>query len=103
MKGSGLFTLTNRTNVPFAVEVEFNCNVTSGTVGAVELAIEINGEAVGGTQMDYTISVADLYQSVGASALVPVPAGSSLTASVGNQSTVAVSVKDANIIIKKLS
>jgi hypothetical protein len=29
VKGSGLFTITNRTNLPMAVEVEFNCNVTA--------------------------------------------------------------------------
>ena len=103
VKGSGLFTITNRTNLPMAVEVEFNCNVTAAAAGATALVIELNGEAIGGTEMDYTVVTANTYQNVGASTLIPVPAGSSLTVSIGNISAGAVLVKDANIIIKKLA
>lgn len=103
VKGSGLFTITNRTNLPMAVEVEFNCNVTAAAAGATALVIELNGEAIGGTEMDYTVVTANTYQNVGASTLIPVPAGSSLTVSIGNISAGAVLVKDANVIIKKLA
>lgn len=103
VKGSGLFTITNRTNLPMAVEVEFNGNVTAEAAGATALVIELNGEAIGGTEMDYTVVTANTYQNVGASTLIPVPAGSSLTVSIGNISAGAVLVKDANIIIKKLA
>lgn len=103
VKGSGLFTITNRTNLPMAVEVEFNSNVTAAAAGATALVIELNGEAIGGTEMDYTVVTANTYQNVGASTLIPVPAGSSLTVSIGNISAGAVLVKDANIIIKKLA
>ncbi len=103
VKGSGLFTITNRTNLPMAVEVEFNGNVTAAAAGATALVIELNGEAIGGTEMDYTVVTANTYQNVGASTLIPVPAGSSLTVSIGNISAGAVLVKDANIIIKKLA
>lgn len=103
VKGSGLFTITNRTNLPMAVEVEFNGNVTAAAAGATALVIELNGEAIGGTEMDYTVVTANTYQNVGASTLIPVPAGSSLTLSIGNISAGAVLVKDANIIIKKLA
>ena len=103
VKGSGLFTITNRTNLPMAVEVEFNGNVTAAAAGATALVIELNGEAIGGTEMDYTVATANAYQNVGASTLIPVPAGSSLTVSIGNISAGAVLVKDANIIIKKLA
>ena len=103
IKGSGLFTITNRTNLPMAVEVEFNCNVTAAAAGATALVIELNGEAIGGTEMDYTVVTANTYQNVGASTLIPVPAGSSLTVSIGNISAGAVLVKDANVIIKKLA
>ena len=67
------------------------------------MAIKINGEAVGGTEMDYTVATANVYQNVSASTIIPVPAGTSLTVSVGNVSAGAVLVKDANIIIKKLA
>ena len=103
VKGSGLFTITNRTNLPMAVEVEFNCNVTAAAAGATALVIELNGEAIGGTEMDYTVVTANTYQNVGASTLIPVPAGSSLTVSIGNISAGTVLVKDANVIIKKLA
>lgn len=103
VKGSGLFTITNRINLPMAVEVEFNGNVTAAAAGATALVIELNGEAIGGTEMDYTVVTANTYQNVGASTLIPVPAGSSLTVSIGNISAGAVLVKDANVIIKKLA
>jgi hypothetical protein len=103
VKGSGLFTITNRTNLPMAVEVDFNGNVTAAAAGATALVIELNGEAIGGTEMDYTVVTANTYQNVGASTLIPVPAGSSLTVSIGNISAGEVLVKDANIIIKKLA
>lgn len=103
VNGSGLFTITNRTNLPMAVEVEFNGNVTAAAAGATALVIELNGEAIGGTEMDYTVATANTYQNVGAFTLIPVPAGSSLAVSIGNISAGAVLVKDANIIIKKLA
>lgn len=103
IEGSGLFTITNRSNQPIAVELQFNANVTASAAGATALAIKLNGENIGGTEMDYTVVTADVYQNVSADTLIPVPAGTSLTVSVGNISAGAVLVKDANLIIKKLS
>ena len=103
IEGSGLFTITNRGNQPMAVELQFNANVTASAAGAIALAIKLNGENIGGTEMDYTVATADVYQNVSADTLIPVPAGTSLTVSVGNISAGAVLVKDANLIIKKLS
>lgn len=103
IEGSGLFTITNRSNQPMAVELQFNANVTASAAGAIALAIKLNGENIGGTEMDYTVVTADVYQNVSADTLIPVPAGTSLTVSVGNISAGAVLVKDANLIIKKLS
>lgn len=101
--GSGLFEVTNRGNLPMAVEVEFNANVSAAAAGATALTIELNGEAIGGTEMDYTVATAEVYQNVKASTLIAIPAGSSFTVSVGNISATSVLVKDANIIIKKLA
>lgn len=103
IEGSGLFTITNRNNQPMAVELQFNANVTASAAGATALALKLNGENIGGTEMDYTVVTADVYQNVSADTLIPVPAGTSLTVSVGNISAGAVLVKDANLIIKKLS
>ena len=103
IEGSGLFTITNRGNQPMAVELQFNANVTASAAGATALALKLNGENIGGTEMDYTVVTADVYQNVSADTFIPVPAGTSLTVSVGNISAGAVLVKDANLIIKKLS
>lgn len=102
-EGSGLFTITNRGNQPMAVELQFNANVTAAAAGATALVLKLNGEAIGGTEMDYTVVTADVYQNVSADTLIPVPAGTSLTVSIGNISTGAVLVKDANLIIKKVA
>ena len=103
IEGSGLFTITNRGNQPMAIELQFNANVTAEAAGATALVLKLNGEAIGGTEMEYTVVTAEVYQNVSADTLVPVPAGTSLTVSVGNISAGAVLVKDANLIIKKIS
>lgn len=98
--GSGLVTLSR----PGIYEVSFNGNVTSATAGAAALAIRVNGEAVGGTEMDYTVATADVYQNVSASTLIRVPcAGGSKTVSVANVSALSTLVKDASIIVKRLA
>lgn len=103
IEGSGLFTITNRGNQPMAVELQFNANITAESAGATALTLKLNGEAIGGTEMDYTVATANVYQNVSADTLIPVPAGTSLTVSVGNISAGAVLVKDANLIIKKVA
>lgn len=103
VEGSGLFTITNRSNQPMAVELQFNANVTAAAAGATALVLKLNGEAIGGTEMDYTVVTAEVYQNVSADTLIPVPAGTSLTVSAGNISAGAVLVKDANFIIKKVA
>lgn len=103
VKGSGLFTIVNRTNQPMAIEMLYNCNITASAAGEVALVLEINGEAIGGTEMDTAVATAGTYQNIGANTLIPVPAGSSLIVSVGNISAGAVLVKDANLIIQKVS
>ena len=103
IEGSGLFTISNRGNQPMAVELQFNANVTAAAAGATALVLKLNGENIGGTEMDYTVVTADVYQNVSAVTLIPVPAGMSLTVSAGNISAGAVTVKDANLIIKKVA
>ena len=103
IEGSGLFTITNRGNQPMAVELQFNANITAAAAGTTALVLKLNGESIGGTEMDYTVVTADAYQNVSADTLIPVPAGTSLTISAGNISAGAVTVKDANLIIKKVA
>lgn len=101
--GSGQFTLVNSTCNCAIFEVQFNANITAGTTGALSFVIQTNGEAVGGTQMDYTVATANTYGNVSASTLIKVPAGSSVIVSVKNISLIPALVKDTNIIIKKVA
>lgn len=101
--GSGQFILINNGCGCGVFEIQFNTNLTSDTVGALALVIQANGEAIGGTEMDYTPAASNVYASVSASTLVKVPAGGSVTITVKNISASSVLTKDANIIIQKVS
>lgn len=101
--GSGQFTLTNTGCGCAVFEVLYNMNLTSATTGALPFVIQSNGEAIGGTNMDYNVATANVYQNVSASTLVKVPAGASVTITVNNISANTASVKDANIIIQKVA
>ena len=100
--GSGQFVLVNNSCGCDVFEIQFNTNLTSATVGSLALVLQANGEAIGGTEMDYTPASANVYESVSASTLVKVPRGASLTITVKNISASSVLVKDANIIIQKI-
>lgn len=100
--GSGQFTLVNNGCGCDVFEIQFNTNLTSATVGPLALVIQANGEAIGGTEMDYTPAAANVYESVSASTLVKVAQGASVTITVKNISASNVLVKDANIIVKKI-
>lgn len=97
--GSGLFTISKQG----IYEVEYNANITSTTAGAISLVLELNGEAIGGTNAIYNVTTADDVGHVSASTLVCVPCGCCVTISLGNNSANAISVQDANIIIKKIA
>lgn len=101
--GSGQFILTNNRCDCAVFEILFNTNVTSATTGALPFVIQSNGEAIGGTEMDYTVATANTYGNVSASTLVKVPARASITITVKNISSLIALVKDANIIIKKIA
>ena len=96
--GSGLFTLTK----PGVYRVDVAANVSLAAAGNVALAIQANGETVGGTQMLTTVTTADDYQTVGNFAIIEVACGSSKTVSVGNIGTTDALVQTANIAIQRL-
>lgn len=102
-EGSGQIELVNNSDQTRVFEVHFNGNVSAATPGATVLAIMLNGEAVGGTEMDYTVVTADVYQSVSATTLIQVPCGASVTVAVANNGTDPVEIKQGNIIAKRLA
>ena len=96
--GSGLFTLTKQG----IYEIQYNADITSTDAGQASLVLEQNGEAIGGTQSIYTVATASALGNVSASTLIRVPCGASYTITLTNNSTLALNVQDANIIIKKI-
>lgn len=90
-------------------EIEFNANITSTATGIVALAIENNGEVLSGTEMDYTVATADAYGNVAANRLIRVCCNGSSTITVGSiavsgtTDTQIPTIKNASLIIKKLS
>lgn len=99
--GSGQFTLVNKGCNCEIFEIEFNANISSPTTGALAFVIQANGEAIGGTEMDYTVATANTFGNISASARIKIPAGASVVVTVKNISLIGATVKDANIIIDK--
>lgn len=97
--GSGLFTLTKAG----IYEVEYNANITSTATGAASLDLELDGEIISGTKSIYTITTENTLGNVNGKTLIRVPCGASYVISLGNNSSLTLTVQDANILIKKLA
>lgn len=125
-EGSGQIELVNDSNQARVFEILFNGNITnvatasatttsgSGSsatpaaaaaapAGALTVAIMLNGEAIGGTEMDYTPATAGVYGNVSANTLVQVPCGASVTVSVANTGTDEIMVSDGNLIALRIA
>ena len=105
--GSGLVTLrgiTNQCRARFKVFFSGNIAIPAGgTVGAISLAISINGEAVASTTMIQTPAAVEEFANVASAVFLDVPTGCCLTISVTNTSTAAVDVQNANLIIERVA
>lgn len=107
--GSTMYQITE----PGIYEIQFNANVSAASTGVVALAIKNNGEALSGTEMDATIATANAYVNVSANRLIRVCGNGTATITVGSipsisgvtpaVATIAPTVKNASLIIKKLS
>lgn len=100
--GSGLITLrgiTNQCRARYRVNFGGNIAVPTGqTVGAISLAIAIDGEAVPSTTMTVTPAAVENFFNVSSDIFVEVPRGCCVTVSVQNISTIPVEVQNANLI-----
>ena len=106
--GSGLVTLRGITNNQCRARfrVSFGGNIalpTGGTVGAISLAIAINGEAVATTTMIFTPAAVEEYNNIFSAVFLDVPKGCCVQVSVKNTSTQAVSVQNANLIVERVA
>lgn len=95
-EGSGIFTLKGGRYL-----VSFNGNVaipTGETVGAITLAIALNGEALQGGIMIVTPAAVEEFQNVSAMIYVDVPCNCCYTLSVKNIGATPITVDDANLV-----
>lgn len=107
-EGSGLVTLRGITNNQCRARfrVSFGGNIalpTGGTVGAISLAIAINGEAVATTTMIATPAAVEEYSNVFGAIFLDVPKGCCVQVSVKNTSTQAITVQNANLIVERVA
>ena len=106
-EGSGLTTLrgiTNQCRARFKVFFSGNIAIpTGGTVGAISLAIAVNGEAVGPTTMIATPAAVSQFNNVASAIYLDVPAGCCSQVSVKNTSDQAIEVQNANLIVERVA
>lgn len=106
-EGAGLVTLRGITNqCRSRYRVLFNGNIavpTGGTVGAISLAISLNGEAVQSTTMIVTPAAVENYFNVSASVYVDVPNGCCTQVAIRNTSDQAILVQNANLIVERVA
>lgn len=100
---SGLVTLRGLTDQCRArYRVTFGGNIaipTGGTVGAIQLAIAIQGEAIPATTMIVTPAAVENFFNVHADTFIEVPRGCCITVAVENTSTTAILVENANLTV----
>ena len=107
-EGSGLVGLrglpNGQTRARFLVEFGANIAVPTGeTVGPISLAIAINGEPVGTSNMISTPAAVEEYNNVGASMYIDVPIGCCSQISIENTGTISVNVQNANLIVERVA
>lgn len=94
---------------PGIYEIQFNTNVSSALAGQVALGIKANGELLSGTEMDFTVATDNVFGNVSANRQIRICYNGSTTITVGSLPTIGTAtteipiVKNASLIIKKIS
>lgn len=105
--GSGLVTLRGTTNQCRArYRVSFGGNIaipTGGTLGAIQISLALEGEAVASSTMTVTPSAVENFFNVFGALFVDVPRNCCLTVSVKNSSAQDILVQNANLIIERVA
>lgn len=105
--GSGLVTLRGTTNQCRArYKVSFGGNIaipTGGTVEAIQIALAIEGEALGFSTMIVTPAAVEEYFNIFGALFIDVPKNCCLTVSVRNNSAQSILVQNANLIIERVA
>lgn len=105
--GSGQATLrgiTTQCRARFKVFFSGNIAIpTGGTVGAISLAISVNGEAVASSTMIQTPAAVEEFANVASAVYLDVPQGCCISVAVKNTSDQAIDVQNANLIIERVA
>ena len=105
--GSGLVSLRGLTDQCRArYKISFGGNIavpTGGAVGAISLAIAIDGEAIAATTMTVTPAAVEEFFNVFGVVYLDIPRGCCSQISVRNVNTQAIEVQNANLIIERVA
>lgn len=105
--GSGLVSLRGLTDQCRArYKISFGGNIavpTGGTVGAISLAIAIDGEAIAATTMTVTPAAVEEFFNVFGAIYLDIPRGCCSQISVRNVNTQTIEVQNANLIIERVA
>ena len=105
--GSGLVTLRGVTDQCRArYKISFGGNIavpTGGTIGAISLAIAIDGEAIASTTMTVTPAAVEEFFNVFGAVYLDIPRGCCSQISVRNINAQAIEVQNANLIIERVA
>lgn len=104
---SGIVTLRGMTCQCRALyKVTFGGNIaipTGEAVGAISLAIAIDGEPLASATMIETPAAVEAFSNVFAAVLVSVPRGCCVTIAVENTSDIPINVQNANLIVDRVA
>ena len=106
--GSGVFRLKGAGNACKTVyRVTFNANIAvaaGGTVGAISVALQEDGETLQNAIATVTPTVAEMFFNVSLTTFITIPCGCCVTVSVENISDgTAIDVSNSNIIIDRVA
>lgn len=105
--GSGNVTLRGITQQCKArYKVSFGGNIaipTGGTVGAISIAIAIDGEPLASATATVTPAAVENFFNVFTAVFIEVPKGCCVTVAVENTSTQAINVQNANLIVERVA
>ena len=113
-EGTAQYTILGNNNCcqPAVYEVTFNANVTGATAGPIEIGLKENGTPVVGASANKVV-VVDEYQNISFTKLIRLCPRENVTLTVGSipavsqvvpaVPTVAPTIKNANLIIRKIA
>lgn len=106
-EGAGVVTLRGITNQCKArYKVSFGANIalpTGGTVGAISMALAVNGEPLNSATAIVTPAAVEDFGNIYVSVFVEVPRGCCVTIAAENTSTQTISVANSNLIVERIA